>query len=83
MYHFFTTDHVELIVSQDDIDEIIIGTEHSFVYLFVKDREIPFHVIAGYGDNSRILDVYNGEWVTYDPALYKAYVHRLEELMYE
>ena len=82
MYHFFTTDHVELIVDKDDVDEIIIGTEHSFVYLFVKDREIPFHVIAGYGHYS-ILDLYSGEMNIYDPALYKAYVNKLNELMHE
>ena len=67
--------HVVLCQSKD-IEDIVIGTNNEFAYVFLADERIPLHVVYGRGMNDDgeevMLDLQHGEFVKYDqkPIIY-------------
>ena len=64
MFYFLTRDRYEVTCSISDIEDIIVGTNGKYVYLFTSERSKPWHVISGYGyeDGDELwLDIPAGE----------------------
>lgn len=34
---------------EEDIDAVYVGTNHMFAYVFLRGRQVPYHVKAGWG----------------------------------